>query len=173
MSLLFVTLQTINFQIVRAHRLLLSACSPYFRRLLSGLTSSQHPIIILRWSSCQENADASSALFQRRKSFRLGGNFGVHLQWGSEHRTRLLAGLPCSCWDSPHSRPHWGGLPPLLIIIVLLLIAFFLHAGSQWLPRKPGVRSKYKVGSSIESVGGTSIGGSSCCWRLWDCWSWH
>ena len=96
MSLLFVTLQTINFQIVRAHRLLLSACSPYFRRLLSGLTSSQHPIIILRWSSCQENADAS-ALFQRRKSFRLGGNFGVHLQWGSEHRTRLLAGLPCSC----------------------------------------------------------------------------
>ena len=48
-----------TFQIVRAHRLLLSACSPYFRRLLSGLTSWEHPIIILRWSPCQGNSDAS------------------------------------------------------------------------------------------------------------------
>jgi len=43
-----VTLSCEGQKIVRAHRLLLSACSPYFRRLLSGLTSSQHPIIILR-----------------------------------------------------------------------------------------------------------------------------
>lgn len=43
-----VTLSCEGQKIVRAHRLLLSACSPYFRRLLSGLASSQHPIIILR-----------------------------------------------------------------------------------------------------------------------------
>jgi len=43
-----VTLSCEGQKIVRAHRLLLSACSPYFRRLLSGLTSCQHPIIILR-----------------------------------------------------------------------------------------------------------------------------
>ena len=98
----------IHFQIVRAHRLLLSACSPYFRRLLSGLTSCQHPIIILRWSPSQGNADASN-LFQRRKSFRLGGDLGVYLQWGSEHRARVFARLPGSRWDSPHSGPHRGG----------------------------------------------------------------
>jgi len=43
-----VTLSCEGHKIVRAHRLLLSACSPYFRRLLSGLTSWEHPIIILR-----------------------------------------------------------------------------------------------------------------------------
>ena len=101
----------IHFQIVRAHRLLLSACSPYFRRLLSGLTSCQHPIIILRWSPSQGNADASD-LFQRRKSFRLGGDLGVHLQWRSEHRARVSARLPGSRWNSPHTRPHRRGLPP-------------------------------------------------------------
>jgi len=43
-----VTLSCEGQQTVKAHKLLLSACSPYFRRLLSELSPSQHPIILLR-----------------------------------------------------------------------------------------------------------------------------
>ena len=39
---------SIHWQVVKAHRLLLSACSPYFRHLLSDLASWQHPVILLR-----------------------------------------------------------------------------------------------------------------------------
>ena len=39
---------TSHLQVVRAHRLLLSACSPYFRQLLSDLSSWEHPVIVLQ-----------------------------------------------------------------------------------------------------------------------------
>lgn len=47
-SLVDVTLSCDGHQVVRAHRLLLSACSPYFRQLLSGLSSWEHPVIVLQ-----------------------------------------------------------------------------------------------------------------------------
>lgn len=43
-----VTLSCEGAEVVRAHRLLLAACSPYFRRLLAGLASHHHPVILLR-----------------------------------------------------------------------------------------------------------------------------
>jgi len=55
-SFVDVTLSCEGGKVVRAHRLLLSACSPYFRHLLSGLTVWQHPVIVLRDVTYQDLA---------------------------------------------------------------------------------------------------------------------
>ena len=49
---------------------------------------------------------------------------------------------------------------------------FLLHAESQWSSRKPRDGSKRKSEGSVQTVGGTSIWGTSC-WRTWEFWSWH